>query len=326
MATDQAPFEFLWLVKESAYGTTKVTPTAGVDSMYIRLAGANRYKMRPMPTRRKIIFGGGLSNRGYAVSDQLKVEGGLELELCYSQAKMLLDWSVTKINGAQTIPWTTTEPIADLASCTVYHATARNDGTYKRLKYLGTKVHSAKLASSPSTGLTMLSLGLMAQKHVGNVPDASADPVAAEFAVPADTAFPVDAVLFNQLTCNAAATPLTFVQGAELSIGNDMDPRYFAGSQFISFDRFRGRTSTANLDLLLTATPNWRTKLESITSEALTFSWTNGTNTILVDYLNNNLIDGVNDDLSPGKVYNVSVSYESQYSTSSSGDVVFTFT
>lgn len=325
MATDAPPFEFLWIVKESAYSTPKTSPTAGVDSIYIRLAGANRFTPRPVPTKRKIQFGGGFQVPGYAVYDQWQITGTLEVELCYSQALLLLSWAGVRINSAQTSPWTTTEPIADLASCACYHATARSDdGSIKRRVYLGTKVHSWKITCNAQSGLAMLSLTLMSQKMQGNTYDSSSDPTSGAFPAPADTAFPTDPVLLLQSTVNVASTALTYVTGFEFTATNAMDPLYFAGSPWIGFDRLRGRESSLSLDLLYTASPDWRTQYEALTSEAVTVVATNSVKTITIDMKSDNLVDTLSDNLSPGKVYMQAVTFQNQYDTTNSADIAIT--
>lgn len=325
MSTNLAPYEALWIIKESAYGTEKSAPVAGTDSIYIRLAGANRFTPRPVPTKRKIDFGGGFKVAGYAVSDQWVITGNLEVELCYSQALLLLSWCGVRINNAQTSPWTTTEPIADLASCAIYHAVARSDdGSIKRRRYKGCKVHSWKFTVNPQSGVGMLSLTLMAQKMDGNSVDSTSDPDATAFPLPADTAFPTDPVLFLQTTVSAASTALTYCQGIEVNVTNSMDALYFAGSPFIGLDRIRGRSTMVNLDMMMSATPDFRAQMESLTSQALTVVATNTAKTITLDFKSNVLVDTVSDNLTPGKLFLVSLGNEVQWDTSASADFVVT--
>lgn len=319
------PFEFLWIVKESAYTVAKTSPVAGTDSIYIRLAGANRFGMRAVPTKRKVAFGGGFASPGYAVSDQWAIAGGLEVELCYSQAQLLLDWALTPVNGAQTLPWTTTEPPCDLASCSVYHGIQREDGTIKRRRYAGVKVPTAKLTSSASAGLTTLSLGLRASKMDANTYYGSSDPDGTAFPAPADTVFPTDAVLFIHTNGRlSVGSTLTYCQSIDLNVDNHLDPLYFA-SPFLMIDRKRGRSATAAASLLYTASPDWRADFEALTSRAASFSWSNGTHTIAVNYRGNNLLDTLSDDLTPGKVYTQNVTWEYQRDTTD-GDIAFTYT
>jgi hypothetical protein len=323
------PYEALWLVKETNFGTTKTSPTAGTDSIYIRLAGANRSTLRSTKRQLPIAFGGGYAVRGYTVADRWEAAGNLEVELTYTQAALLMGWSITRINAGRTTPWTTSSStIGNLASMTVYHAIMRSDGTVKRVKYLGAVVRSWKLMASAQTGLTMLTLGLVAQKHAGNADDSSSDPDATEFPLPADTAFPTDPVLFTHFSGSGGLTigssELTCFEGFSLSGDNVIDARYCAGSKFLSFADFRGRKVTGQANVLFTATPNWRSDFDTQTLKTVEAVWTDGTTTLTIDMYDANIITGVDDDLTPGQVYNQNLSFESQRDTSDGGEIAVT--
>jgi len=322
-----APYEFLWVVKESAYGTTKTSPVAGTDSHYIRLAGANRFQMRPVKRRVKVASGQGFAAPGYAVGGTWDVRGSLELELCASQAALLLGWAFTRINAGQTTPWTTTEPSGDLISCSVFHGIMTDTGTIRRRKYKGVKVHATRLASSAQNMTLMARFDLVAQKHEGNADDSSSDPDATAFPAPADTAFPVDPFLHCHFTPTFGGSAIGYAQSVELVSTPAMDPRYPTGSgaRFLGFDRLRGRTNTVNLDTILTASPNWRSSFDALTSDDLSLVWDNGTNSITVDLKDNNLVDDLRDDLTPGQVFNQTLRFENQWDTGNSADIVFTY-
>ena len=319
------PYEFLWIVKESAYGTQKTSPVAGTDSHYIRLAGPNRFTMRPKPTMRKIKYGGGYDIPGYAVSDQYLIMGNLEFELCYSHFTMLAQWATNRINAGQTTPWTTTEPSGDMASCTVYHAITTDTGTIRRKRYRGVKVHGGSIKCDTSTGLAMMSLSLQAQKMDANTPDGSSDPDATAFPAPADTAFPTDPLLMSHLTATINSSSLTYLQSLNLSWTNVSDARFFGSSKFIAFDRMRGRQARAEHTVLYTASPNWRSAFEAVTSYAASYAWTNGANTATVTYNASNLVDAVDDDLTPGKLFDQKLILENQYDTSASADIASSY-
>jgi hypothetical protein len=324
-----APYEFLWVVKESSYGTTMAAPTAGTDSIYIRLAGANRFTMRPKRGQIAIQHGGGHSIRGYTAPGKWEVTGNLEVELCYTQAAMLLGWAATRINGAQTAPWTTTDVIGSLASCSVFHGIMRSDGTIKRLKYKGVKVESWGLATSEDSPVAMLRLGLRAQKHDGNPADASSDPDATAFPAPADTAFPTDPVLFHHLADTGGLVlnaEVSCVNGVSFSGENEMDARY-CGSQFLSFHTLRGRKITTEANVLYTASPNWRTDFEAQTARTIECLFSNTVRTLNIDLFDNNIMTAVEDDLTPGKVYDQTLSWETQFDTTTNeGDIAVTVT
>ncbi len=320
MASNVAPYEFLWIVQESALGTPMVSPVAGTNSIYIRLAGANRFTMRTKPNFRKIPFGGGFAVQGYTVTDQTKVTGNLQVELCYTQAQLLLDWAVTRINSGQTTPWTTTEDPGDLASCTVYHGVKRSDGTIIRRQYSGVKVSSWSLPSAADSGLSLLNLGLIAKRVAASDPDATA------FPAPADTLFPTDPVLFIHSTANftVGGSALAYCQEGTLSAENMLDARYFQ-SAYLSLCKLRGRKAKADFGVLLTASPNWYGLFEAATVQALICLWTNTTHTITLQFNGNNLLASLDDSLEPGKLYDQKFELENQYSTSASEDIHFTF-
>lgn len=319
-----APYEFLWIVKESSYGTTMSSPTAGVDSIYVRLAGANRFTMRPKRGQIPIEFGGGFKVRGYTAPGKWDVAGNLELELCYTQAALFMGWATTRINADQDEPWTTTDVIGSLASCSVFHGVMRSDGTVKRLKYKGVKVESWSLAANEGSPVAMLKLGLRAQKHDGNPTDASSDPDATAFPAPADTAFPTDPVLFHHLAGDGGLTlnaEVSCVNGVSFAGKNVMDARY-CGTQFLSFHTLRGRKITTEADVLYTASPNWRTDFEAQTARTISCVFNNAVNTLTLDLFDNNLMTGVEDDLTPGKVYDQKLSWETQWDTTTNeGDI-----
>jgi hypothetical protein len=326
-----APYEFLQVVKESAYGTAMTSPVAGTDSIYIRLTGANYFTPRPVPGYVTVPFGGGFAVEGYRKYDKYVISGNLQLELCYSQAHILLDWAITRLltAGSTTTPWASTEPSGDLASCSVYHGIMRDDGTIKRRHYKGVKVHNWRLAFADGQA-AKLTLGLQASKMDGNTIDSTTDPDATAFPAPADTAFPTDVVLFPHLGSNVsiAGSAVQYYQSLELAATNQMDTRFFPGVSpyFATFDRLRGRAATADAKVLYTASPDWRAAYEAITKEAASFSATNGTNTIEVTFNASNVIDPLRDDVQPGKVHDQQFTLHNQWDTSASQDIAFTYT
>jgi len=78
--------------------------------------------------------------------------------------------------------------------------------------------------------------------------------------------------------------------------------------------------------VIYTATPSWRSDLEALTTRAATWTWTNVTNTVLLDYNGNNIVDSVADNLTPGEVFQQTVAWENQYDTSAGADIAFTYT
>ena len=329
------PFEYLLLVQESSYGVPVVSPVLGTSAIYIRLAGGNRFGMYGVPTKRKVASGGGYAAAGYAVSDQWVNAGNLSLELTYSQAAFLLGWSVTTLNSGGTAPWTYAGVPGDMVSCSCYHGKMRSDGSMKIDGFLGTKVHTGKVASSEGSGLVMMDLSLRAQAKIGaayywggsyyNV----ADPTGLSLATgqaPADSVFPTDAALFVQsggLTTFGGATN-AMLNSLDLAWDNHLDSLYFQ-SPFIQLDQKRGRSATCSAKVLYAATPDWQRQLETLYSGAASFGWSNGLHGFTLNYQGNCLTDSVGYDLTPGKIYTLNIGLEMQRDTTN-GDITATVT
>ncbi len=58
----------------------------------MRLSGANQFTMRAVPVVVEVPYGGGFNVTAESISDKQELKGSLTTELCYSQAKMLLDF------------------------------------------------------------------------------------------------------------------------------------------------------------------------------------------------------------------------------------------
>jgi hypothetical protein len=319
------PFEALWIVKESAYGTPKTTPAAGVDSIYIRLEAGNRFTLRPKRPIVQIPYGGGISTPDYPISDAYDLAGSLTTILTYSQALFLSSWMATPINAGQTSPWVTTEPAGDLASCSVYHMKARSDYTFNRKRYAGTKVKSWKLDVSAETRYAMLALDLVAQKHVGNAADASSDPLAAEFAAPTAASFPRDPLLYSHSTGGflVAGSPYSDYASLGLSVENVLSAKRYE-TQFLSLCRYRGRKSVLNFKSLYKTSPDQRTLYEALTAQAVSLAFTSGANSVTFSYNGNNVRDGVEDDLDLAQLYEESTTIQNYIDGSTGNDLAIT--
>src|SRR3954471_20775684 len=189
--------EFVWIIKESALNTAMATPTAGTDSIYLRLTEGNSFSMAADTIIEEIPYGGGLAVCGEAIADKYSVKGTLKTRLYPAQQALLMDWGLSRINAAQTTPWTTTEPPGDLASCTVYHAIKLSDGTYRRKKFTGVKVDAVSIDVSSKSTSAMLTLTLTGCKALGHALDTTSDPDATEFPAPAESAYPTAPYTFK---------------------------------------------------------------------------------------------------------------------------------
>lgn len=322
-----SPFEFLWLVKESAYMTPMASPAAGVDSIYIRLAGPNRFTMRPKPIRKKVPFGGGFAANGYVKSDKIEIKGALQVELCASQTAFLLGWLGVRINNAQTAPWVTTEPIGDLASVAIYHGIARSDGSIKRRSYLGTKGDGWGIKCSEDDFVAMLTANLTAATMTGDAYNSTSDPTSGAFAAPADTAFPIDPWLF----LHTAGAYL--IGGANVATLRSMDWETknvlfgnFYNNPYLQYYHLRGRQTTLQQTTTYTASPDWRSQFEAIAALAGQVTFNNGTHTLVLNANAQNVIDDLSDDLQPGQVYAQDFTLENQWDPAAGSDIVVSYT
>ena len=118
--------EFLYIVQESALNTPVASPASGLlpapPLLHPPIDG-NSFGMVANPVIEEIPYGGGFAVTAEAISDHYECKGQLKSKLYPSQAAFLLGWATTRIDGSGD-PWATTEPVGDLASCSIYHADA----------------------------------------------------------------------------------------------------------------------------------------------------------------------------------------------------------
>lgn len=297
--------EFLQIVKESALGTVMGTPVAGTDSIYIRLTEAQSFQMDTALEVETIPWGGGLSTPGELVSDHYSCRGSLSTLLYPSQAKFLLDWAITKVNQTPTpkLPWVTSEPNGDLASCSVYHAIMYADGTFERKRFAGTKVARGRVEVNRQGTTARLSLDLVAARSYGNQMDASTDPDATEFPAPAESAYPSGPYTFKN-TAGLLKVGSTRTQYESLSIDwtNTLDGRWFETS-YLTMLPFLGRSATLEAQLLLKVSPNDRTAYEALTAQDSEVSFTNGVTTTKIDFNGQNKIMSLPPNLPQNQVF-----------------------
>lgn len=283
--------EFLYIVKESALGTTISTPVLGTDALYIRLDGDNAFSMKAAPRYATINYGGGRSTPAQMVADTITVSGGLSTRLYHSQATILLGWASTVINSGQTSPWTTTERAGDLISCSIYHAMMRSDGTYKRIRYAGCKVANWSIEGSTDSTIVSLKLGLVGQKPVGNSFDASSDPNSTEFPAPAETNYPTDVYRYidfsSGLSINSSRTQFSAIS---LNCQNSIDVEFYE-SRFAQALIFTGRQTTIGATLRYKASPDDLTTFwNSGTANSVSVALNNGTHSLTWDFKSTNAI------------------------------------
>jgi hypothetical protein len=328
--------EWLYVVKESALGTPKTAPTAGVDSCYIRLVEGNAFGMEPEPVQEEIPYGGGLAITADTVSDHYAVKGTLKTKLYPAQALMLLGWGLTRINSGQTLPWVTTEVPGDLPSCSLVHAVRRSDGSYRYRQFAGTKVSGLKIDVSRQGTSATLTLDLMACQCYGNAMDATADPTIGTYSVgpplvvpaPADADYPTGPYTFKMTggVVSVGGSVRTQYEDLAFSAQNTLDGRWFELSH-LSVNQFCGRSVSLDANLYLKATPDDRSAFEAITAQACSVGFSNGVTgqNLTINLQAQNRIKSLPYDLPLDKVFMTKLSLRSQYDLAAGTDLAVSF-
>ncbi len=322
--------EFLMVVQESAFKTPVTTPTiwttatvyglTNFQGAYVRLADGNAFTMRSRPIRVTTPYGGGVAIAAYDVADKQQIHGRLRIKLTVGQAPFWLAWAMTRVGSGT--PWTTTEPVGDLASCTIYHAKQHADGTYKRTGYFGTKVASWSLSVSEASTEAVLELDLIAAYQEGNQFDSSTDPTAIIFPAPADNNMPIDPYVFLH---GGGTNFVTFggtvrTQFTELAMAsqNVLASRYFA-NRYLSMIRFMGRASTVKIKNLYVDDTD-RTHYEGLATGTCSIEMNNGTHGFTINYNSTNILDPLEDDLPLADLYMESITSNNRWDATAGSD------
>jgi hypothetical protein len=319
--------EFLYLVQESAYKTPVASPVLGTSAFYIRLDGSNAFTMRPRPVMVAVPYGGGVAIDAFRVADKMECKGRLVCKL-YAGAlsQFLIQWGAQMINGAQTSPWTTTEPAGDLASVSCYHAIQRSDGSIKRRVYLGTKVDGWEIDVSEDGTIATISMDLSASTPQGNQFDSSTDPTATTFPAPTDPQLPVNPYVFIHASGNLTiGTARSTFQSIKISSKNVLARRYWA-NRFINLMRFVGRSTTLEAQNFYTPTPDDRTSYEGLTTETTSFALNNGTHSITWTLNTASVITSLEDHLPLDDLYTQTMTITNQWDPSAGSDLALSFT
>ncbi len=329
--------EFLGIVQESAYKVPVATPTywtqattyglTNYHGVYIRLDGGNAFSMRPRPVQVEVPYGGGVAIGAYRVADKLECKGNLSVKLCVGQAPFLLSWASARINTGQTLPWVTTEVPGDLASCAIYHAAQRSDGTFKRRVYLGCKVDSWSFAISEASTIGTLTLGISGSTPQGNVFDSSADPDATAFPAPAENNYAIDPFVYIHASglITIGGTARSAITELNISSQNTLARRFYA-TRFLQILRFVGRKTTIASKLLYAVTPDDRAIYESLTSESVSVGLNNGAHGFVMTMHANNVYDPFEDDLPLDDLYFQSNTECNLWDSASTEDYSIAFT
>jgi hypothetical protein len=323
--------EFAMGVVESAYGTPKATPVAGTDSFVLRLDGSNSFTPFGVPQQYEVPYGGGRAITAFTGSDQMAVAGQLSSVLYGSQLKFLANLALVPMNAGQTAPWTSTEPVGDLASMSFYHAATRSDNTLKRWRYAGGKATRWQVTCSRSSKIARMTLGLMFQKYLGNPFDASSDPTVGEFPAPAESAYPIDPFRFIDINSqiSLAGVSRSQLESITITCENRLDGRWFE-NRFLSLARNLGRSITVDLEYLYKATPDDIATFQNTASIAGSVGFTNGTNTLTLNLNSNNVLTSVEKNFELDRVYTLRATVKNNWDPAANagagGDVTVVIT
>lgn len=321
--------QYLAIVQEPSFnpaiGTLTPTYTGSVNAIAIRLDGGNAFTMRAVPQLVSVPYGGGFAINAYKASDKTACAGRLSVILCESQASFLLNWAATRVVGTPgTVPWSTTIPEGDLASCAILHAVEfypPATPAYLIRSYSGCKVAGWDLDISEDSQIARLNLDI-----VGSTPNAIGSPPT--FTEPAATNLPVDPYLFASGFGTSPgelkiATDRTKFNNLRISSRNALAMRYFA-SQYLQLIRWLGRTTTVDTTLVLEDTA-YRTDYEAHTQNLACKFVINGTShDITIDMLAVNIVNSIADDLPNDNLYTQALTLENMCLVGSTGDLTVT--
>lgn len=316
------------------------TPPATVpNAIFIRIDGGNAFTMRAKPVTENITSGGGYAYLGQVVSGRTSCVGTLQTKLYGSQSAFLLGWATMLVNnatvtfpsgqgvaaGARKVPWVTLAPdangvggtaLGDLASCSIYHAIRRSDGTYRCRLYSGVKVMGGTLACSSDSQIATLNLNLQGCRYAGDPfggSDVTAaagspiiwanDPAQVDAAtlndpmkIPDPVWYPTDPFLFTHTakllkiypTGDSAPSTLyrTQISSLSLNFGNRCDARFFE-NRYANYIQFLGRQATLTAKILykpkggigMSATHDDRDSLETLAGCTMSVGFNTGAST-----------------------------------------------
>jgi hypothetical protein len=362
--------EFLCIVSEANYGVQaiptspwvagpgpsatpyQIPPFGANTTFYVRLDEGNAFSMRPRPQTVEVPYGGGLAIGAYRVSDKTELRGNLRMKLTTHIAPFVLAWASTRVDVTKAFPWTNNEPEGDLASCTIYHAIMRDDGSFRRRAYTGCKVDSWSLEISTDSQIGTLNLGLSGSVPIGwiyPVPPATAgtaDPTATQFPAPTDWNLPIDPYMFSHssvgvLINNPAGTFRRSLTTLTMT-GTNTLARSFFNQRYIGKLRFTGRDISAAVRLEYQSTYNDRDTYEGVMNAQPTptggaapygtvpipvsLTLNDGTHSMTMQLHSQNIFDPLDEDLALDDLYFQSSTLNNLWDATAGEDFSFQFT
>lgn len=271
--------QYLRVTEEAAFG---VYNAAGV-AVYPRLSSAGAFGRMEKPEFWTIMDGSGLGVQALSGTQTMALEGNLVTELGPTLAAVMMPWACTRINAAQTVPWTTTEVKNDLASMTFdYLVTdfSRND---VRIRNLGGKCSSLGLTCSRDQPKLTATFGIMASTPQPNGFDSSTAPTALDFPEGDCASAPQDCYLFQQMAgqVTVLGAARTNFDSFSMQLTNNLKP-YFDENHFANAIRLGGRSLVVNLRCRLKATPDDWASYKQGTVGTSSFEFVNGTHSLTI--------------------------------------------
>jgi uncharacterized membrane protein YeaQ/YmgE (transglycosylase-associated protein family) len=270
--------EVVRLTKETTYGTyASANPH---QDIFLPVGNAMTVRVKPSFWR---ITDASRGNRNVRANVARKpVNGTLQTYLFPSQAAWFMDMATGLVGS---------DPCYDLPSFTIDHALYADGclAVYKR--YLGCKIGQFTLSADQTDQGCLVSVNA---QIVGSTVAAI---TSTDLPAQALTAYPSeDPYLFFGLAGNLTVnTSRTDFQNVNLTVSN-VTKAFMGEQQFSQKVRYFGRTVTFASKFLYKATTD-RTAYEAGTKQAVSFSFTDGTNTLAIDLKGKNNIEGVEDDI-----------------------------
>lgn len=280
---------FLRITQEAAYGTFPGSPV----SIYPRLNTPNAFRHMTTPGFWEIMSGSGFAVPALRGTQQASLRATLTTPLCATQAQFLLGWCGLRINSGQTSPWTTTEPAGDFTSCALDYAWTNFDGTLRTKRFTGCKVARWSVSASKDNPVCMLTIDVVGSTPQGNSYDSSVDPT---LTAPADSVFPVDPYLFQQLKGGfTLGSSRTNFESFTISSENALTA-YFDESRFANAIRIGGRRTTVDARFRLKASPDDRASYENSAALACSMVLTGYSKSVTFAFNAQNFLSSVQED------------------------------
>lgn len=319
--------EAIFAVTEGSYGTVTANAVLNTSSFYFSCPDSDCFQAVMTPVFLDVPYGGGINIPLEARADHYNTQIAWKGLVYPSVDNFLINLALQRITSAP-LPWTTTEPVGDLASASLYkYWVTRASATPVRKRYPGCKVQTLTISASRQDPLVRFNATLVAQKEIGNTVDSSSDPDATEFPAPTDAQLPTGSYLFSHSSSNLSVggSAVTNYLSVELKVENDLDVLHFE-TKYPSVVAFTGRRISCTFTRLLSSSPNYRNFFQGITDKATYLKFDNGSNSFKVDMGDSCHITAYATSLGLGKEFLETITLRARYNTSANTDCALTFT